>query len=115
MINAGEYNKKIRIFTIEKITDDAGFDQKPKENTVLEPYAKVKTTKGFTLITNNTDFEKAYTNFTIRCSKKVEDSYYNSNRKMYVEYKKQIFTIEYLNNVDEENIEIEMQCKRITK
>lgn len=115
MTNAGEYNKKIRIFKIEKNTDDAGFDQKPKETTVLEPYAKVKTTKGFTLIVNNTDFEKAYTNFTIRYSKKVEDSYYNSNRKIYVEYKKQIFTIEYLNNVDEENIEIEMQCKRVTK
>lgn len=67
------------------------------------------------MISSDSDFEKAYTNFTIRYSKKVEDTYYNSNRKMYVKYKNKTFTIEYLNNVDEANIELEMQCKRVTK
>ena len=32
----------------------------------MSPYAHVKTTRGMTLIKSNTDFEKAYTNFTIR-------------------------------------------------
>ena len=114
MINAGDYNKKISIYQIEEIEDNDGFVTK-NEVIILEPFSKVKTTKGYTLITNGSDFEKAYTNFTIRYSKKVEDAYYNSNRDVYVKYKDKIYTVEYLNNVDEANIELEMQCKRVTK
>lgn len=114
MIDAGKYNKKIRIFIIEEVDDKDGFPIKT-EKTVLEPYANVKTTKGFTLIVNNSDFEKTYTNFTIRYSRKVEEFYYNSNRNLNVKYNGKNYTVEYLNNVDEANIEIEMQCKRVTK
>ena len=114
MINAGDYNKKISIYQIEEMEDNDGFVSK-QESIILESFAKVKTTKGYTLITSGSDFEKAYTNFTIRYSKKIEDTYYNSNRKVYVKYKNNIYTIEYLNNIDEANIELEMQCKRATK
>lgn len=114
MINAGDYNKKISIYQIEEIEDNDGFVTK-NEVIIIEPFSKVKTTKGYTLIANGSDFEKAYTNFTIRYSKKVEDAYYNSNRDVYVKYKDKIYTVEYLNNVDEANIELEMQCKRVTK
>ena len=94
--------------------DNDGFVTK-NEVIILEPFSKVKTTKGYTLVASGSDFEKAYTNFTIRYSKKVEDAYYNSNRDVYVKYKDKIYTVEYLNNVDEANIELEMQCKRVTK
>lgn len=114
MINAGDYNKKISIYQIEEMEDNDGFAAK-NEVIILKPLSKVKTTKGYTLIANGSDFEKAYTNFTIRYSKKVEDTYYNSNRDVYVKYKDKIYTVEYLNNVDEANIELEMQCKRVTK
>ncbi len=114
MINAGDYNKKISIYQIEEIEDSDGFITK-NEIIILEPFSKVKTTKGYTLIANGSDFEKAYTNFTIRYSKKVEDAYYSSNRDVYVKYKDKIYAIEYLNNVNEANIELEMQCKRVTK
>ncbi len=114
MINAGKYNKKISIYQIEEIEDNDGFSNKT-ESIIIQPFSNVKTTKGYTLIINGSDFEKAYTNFTIRYSKKVEDAYYNSNRSVYVKYKDEIYTIEYLNNVDEANIELEMQCKRVTK
>ena len=114
MLNAGKYNKKISIFQEVTEEDKSGFKNK-YEKLLLTTWANVKTTKGFTLIANNSDFEKAYTNFTIRYSKKVEDAYYNSNRDVYVKYKDKIYTVEYLNNVDEANIELEMQCKRVTK
>lgn len=114
MINAGDYDKKISIYQIEEVEDNDGFVSKTK-TVILEPFAKVKTTKGYTLIASGSDFEKAYTNFTIRYSKKVEDAYYNSDRSVYVKYKDKIYTIEYLNNIDEANIELEMQCKRVTK
>ena len=74
----------------------------------MSPYAHVKTTRGFTLIKNNTDFEKAYTNFTIRFPQTSID------RDMEIEFKGKTYTIEYLNNVDEANVELEMQCKEVT-
>jgi len=108
MINAGDYNKKISIYQIVVSEDDAGFKTKTK-SIILSTYAKVKTTRGFTLIANNTDFEKAYTNFTIRYPKKV------ITRDMLIEYKDKIYSIEYLNNVDEKNIELEIQAKVVEK
>ena len=56
MINAGKYNKKIEIYSTTVTTDAQGF-QSNVETLVLAPYAAVKTTKGFTLITANSDFE----------------------------------------------------------
>jgi SPP1 family predicted phage head-tail adaptor len=108
MINAGSYNKKISIYQIVVNEDDAGFKTKSK-SVILNTYAKIKTTKGFTLISSNTDFEKAYTNFTIRFPK-VEIT-----RDMLIEYNDKTYSIEYLNNIDEKNIELEIQTKVVVK
>ena len=107
MINAGKYNRKISIYKTTVVRDSAGFQTKTR-TLVLSPYAHVKTTRGFTLIKNNTDFEKAYTNFTIRFPQTSID------RDMEIEFNNKIYTIEYLNNVDEANVELEMQCKEVT-
>lgn len=107
--NAGKYNKLIKICKIDNVVDDDGFST-PSETILLETYAEVKTTKGFTLIQNNTDFEKAYTNFTIR---------YPANtvitRDMFIKYNSKTYSIEYLNNINEDNIELEIQAKVVVK
>lgn len=108
MINAGEYNQRISINRVTEEEDAHGFKVK-RESVVLQPWAKVKTTKGFTLITNNTDFEKAFTNFTIRFPKT------EITRDMRIRYKGKIYSIEYINNVDEANVELEIQAKEVTK
>lgn len=107
MINAGKYNKKIEIYSTTVVTDAQGF-QTTSETLVLTTYAAVKTTKGFTLIAANSDFEKAYTNFTIRYPRT------EINRDMSIRYKGKTYTIEYLNNVDEANVELEIQAKEVT-
>lgn len=114
--NAGKYNQKIEIVKVENVKDSAGFP-KEKDVTILSPFASIKTTKGYILIKNDTDFEKSYTNFTIRYSNKVEVEYnsLSTNRKLFIKYKNKRYTVEYLNNVDEENIELEMQCKLVRK
>lgn len=117
MNNAGKYNRKITIYQVIDTEDSQGF---PKEDkvVVLQPYAKVKTTRGFTLIANDSDFEKAYTNFTIRYSQTVINAYYNSqnsNRDMLVAFNNKTYSVQYLNNIDEANVEIEMQCKEVMK
>ena len=75
---------------------------------MLSAYASVKTTKGFTLIKSGTDFEKAFTNFTIRMPKSV------ITRDMEVDFNGKTYSIEYLNNVDEENTFLEIQAKEVT-
>ena len=117
MNNAGKYNRKITIYQVIDTEVSQGF---PKEDkvVVLQPYAKVKTTRGFTLIANDSDFEKAYTNFTIRYSQTVINAYYNSqnsNRDMLVAFNNKTYSVQYLNNIDEANVEIEMQCKEVMK
>lgn len=108
MKNAGKYNKKISIIKTELVKDNDGFKQ-AQEVIVLTPYANIKTTRGMTLIKNDSDFEKAYTNFTIRYPKT------KITRDMVIKYNGKLYTIEYLNNVDEEDIELEIQSKEVTK
>ena len=105
--DAGEFNRKIEIYRETITTDSDGFMVKSRE-VILSPYAKVKTTKGFTLISNGSDFEKAYTNFTIRYPKTTID------RKMLIAYKGKTYTIEYLNNIDEASVLLEIQAKEVT-
>ena len=106
MINAGKYNKRISIYQTKTVTDSAGFKTKQKV-LVLSPYANVKTTRGMTIIVNNSDFEKAYTNFTIRYPITP------ITRDMTIEYNGKTYTIEYLNNVNEANVELEIQAKEV--
>lgn len=108
MINAGKYNRKISIYSVEIVTNARGFQTKQK-TLVLSPHASVKTTKGFTLIANNSDFEKAYTNFTIRYPQTV-----TITREMLIEFRGKTYTIQYLNNIDQANVELEIQAKEVT-
>lgn len=107
MINAGKYNKRIGVYSVQTTKDAAGFPV-TTETLVLQPYAAVKTTRGMTLIKNNTDFEKAYTNFTIRFP--VTEI----TRDMLIKFRGKTYTIEYLNNVDEASVELEIQAKEVT-
>jgi SPP1 family predicted phage head-tail adaptor len=107
--NAGKYDKLIGIYSVINVKDADGFE-KPKETLILSTYANVKTTKGYTLIQNDTDFEKAYTNFTIRYPAKTEIT-----RDMFIKYNNKKYTIEYLNNINEDSIELEIQAKVVVK
>lgn len=108
MLNAGKYNKKISIYQVTKGEDSSGFKSDTR-TLLLTTWANVKTTKGFTLIASNSDFEKAYTNFTIRYPKTA------ITRDMIIVFNSKDYRIEYLNNVDEDNVELEIQAKEITK
>lgn len=115
--NAGKYNKRIRIISEAETEDNNGFPI-TTEQTVLEVKANIRTIKGMTLIANNSDFEKAYINFTIRFPKVTKIT-----REMYILYPLKFdkdnnfignkYSIEYLNNVNEENVELEIQAKLV--
>ena len=104
--NAGKFNRSIIIYKIKKCNEVAGFPNKT-ETLILQPYAEVVTTKGFTLIMNNTDYEKALTRFTIRYP--VTPITYD----MIIKYRGKTYSIEYINNVNEANVELELQCKEV--
>lgn len=107
MIDAGKYRYRITIIQEYVEKDAQGFKQTTQQ-IVLRPYAEVKTTKGMTLIANGTDFEKAYTRFVFRYP--VTEI----NRKMFVLFRGKKYSIEYINNIDERNVELELQCKEVT-
>ena len=107
MTNAGKYKYKINIYSTVVTKDSRGF-QKTVRTLILSPYAEVKTTRGMTIIRNGSDFEKAYTNFTIRYPKTA------INRDMEIDFRGKTYTIEYLNNVNEANVELEIQAKEVT-
>lgn len=109
MINAGKYNRLITIFKVEKGVDVDGFPN-DTESAVLQTYADVKTLRGYTLITNNSDFEKAYTNFTIRYPQITQIT-----RDMLIRFRDKVYSIEYLNDIDEAHIELEIQAKEVMK
>ena len=117
MTNAGKYNKKIAIYKVVPGKDAQGFLTESKV-LVLDVYAQVKTLKGIMLLTNDSDFERAYINFTIRYSQTVENAYYeaqNSNRNLLIVYGGKDYNVEYLNNINLDNIELELQAKEILK
>lgn len=107
-MNAGKYNKKIVIYRVAR-TEDSNAFQGEVLFAVLTAYAQVKTTRGMTLIRNGSDFEKAYTNFTIRYPLETQIT-----RDMIIMFKGKRYTIEYLNNIDEADIELEIQAKEVT-
>lgn len=108
MIDAGKYRYKITIIQESKTKDAQGFWH-DEPDVVLQPYAEIKTTRGFTLIANDSDFEKAYTRFVFRYPATTQ-----INRKMFVLFRGKKYSIEYINNIDEAYIEMELQCKEVT-
>ena len=107
MINAGKYNRKITIWT-RRIEKENGYQQIVLGQLLATVFASVKTTRGMTLIAAGSDFEKAYTNFTIRFPKIA------ITRDLLIRYNYKNYTIEYINNINEEGVELELQCKEIT-
>ena len=113
MINAGKYKKKIKICKpkTDQDSDDFLKVNDPKNLVVvLTAWAAVKTTRGMTIITSGSDFEKVYTNFTIRYPANVRIT-----RKMNVIYGDRIYKIDYVNNIDEADVELELQCYEVTQ
>ena len=107
--NAGKYRHKIDIFRVTPGKDGSGFKQRTRTK-ILTAHAQIKTTSGYTLIQNNSDFEKALTNFTIRWPGTIK-----IERTCEIDYAGKTYTIEYLNNINESNEELEMQAKEVTK
>ena len=106
-MNAGKYNRKITIVSVTHGKDAQGFPV-DTETIVLQPYAEVKTTKGYTILINNSDFGKALTKFTIRYPVKTV-----IDREMLIKYNGKVYQIEYINNIDEKNEELEIQTKEV--
>ena len=108
MINAGKYNHRIQIVRPKVGHDAEGFPT-PIDEPVLEAWASVRTTSGYTLVKSGTDFEAATTNFTIRYPSKTK-----IDRDMVVLFDGRRYEIKYLNNIDYANAEIEIQGAEVT-
>lgn len=108
MINAGKYNRRIQIVKPKVSHDAEGFPTTIDEP-VLGAYASVRTTSGYTLVKSGTSFEAATTNFTIRYPLETR-----IDRDMVVLFDGRRYEIQYLNNVNYANVELEIQAKEVT-
>lgn len=108
VLNAGKYKRKIVIYQVVEGKDADGFPANV-ETEILTTYADVKTMRGYTLLINDSDFEKAYTNFTIRYP-----SITTITRDMLIKFRDKTYEIQYINNIDEANVELEIQAKEIS-
>lgn len=108
MINAGDFNRRITIISREGDTDADGFKQ-TVDTVVVKAWAKVSTTKGFTLVTNGSNFEDATTRFLIRYpNRKI-------SRKHIVLFKGREWRIRYLNDIDEGDKFLELQVEAVSQ
>ena len=108
MINAGKYKHRIQIVKPKVSHDAEGFPTTVDEH-VLEAYASVRTTSGYTLIKSGTSFEAATTNFTIRYPLETR-----IDRDMVVLFDGRRYEIQYLNNIDYANAQLEIQGREMT-
>lgn len=108
MINAGKYDRRIQIVKPKVSHDAEGFPATVDEP-VLDAYASVRTTSGYTLIKSGTSFEAATTNFTIRHPSATE-----IDRDMVVLFGGRRYGIQYLNDIGHAGVELEMQCREVT-
>lgn len=108
MVNAGKYNHLIQIVKPKVSHDAEGFPTTVDEP-ILEAYASVRTTRGYTLIKSGTSFEAAATNFTIRYPPTTK-----IDRDMVVLFDGRRYEIQYINNIDCANVEVEIQAEEVT-
>lgn len=108
MINAGKYKHLIQIVKPKVSHDAEGFPTTIDEP-VLEAYASVRTTRGYTLIKSGTSFEAATTNFTIRYPPETR-----IDRDMVVLFGGRRYEIQYLNNINYATVELEIQGAEVT-
>jgi SPP1 family predicted phage head-tail adaptor len=108
MINAGDFNKRVDIVRHTTITDKDGFTT-VQDTVICSAWAKVNTTKGFTLVSQGSNFEDATTRLLIR-KPSVEIT-----RKDIVKYKAKDWKIRYLNNIDDDDAFIELQVEEVTQ
>ena len=105
-MNAGKFNKPISFVTTEWVKDSSGY-QSQVDSVVLSCKAEIKTLKGYTLIKNGSDFDKAYIRFVIRFPQTL------ITKDMSILYRGKRYSIEYIDNVNAENKELEIQAKEV--
>lgn len=112
MLNAGDFKEKIKIYKLPRETDKDGFVRNAEVPVlVCELYARMRPTRGYSLMMNNSDFSKAYINFEVRYHPKlkmINPGDLIETRRNNIKYK-----IEYITNADDSYKLIEMQCKAV--
>ena len=106
MINAGDFNRRITIIKREKTTNSNGFDT-TTDTVICKAWAKVNTTKGYTLVTQGSNFEDATTRLLIR------EPAVDLSRKYLVLFAGREWKIRYLNPIDHEGKFTELQVEEV--
>lgn len=125
-MRAGKYTNRITIIKKIPTRQDDGLDGELRPVEIVTCFADIRTTRGYAIAMNDSDFELAYVKFSIAYCQKVVDAYFNgtvynaqgfertTKRNLFVVHNNIEYEVKYLDNVDLKNIEIEMQTVRVT-
>lgn len=76
-------------------------------------YARIRNIRGNEFIMAGANQVKVSARINMRYRKDVEDKYYELGEKMRLRFGKRIFEIEYINNLEERNIELEILVNEV--
>jgi len=109
MINAGDFKHRITIVRREDVATDGDGFKTDTQVEVVKAWAKINTTKGFTVIAQGSNFEDATTRMLIRKpSVEIKDT-------DLVLYKGKEWRIRYLNDIDLNGVFTELQVETVNQ
>lgn len=107
--NPAKYNKVVQFEELQKVQNNEGRWVDEWVSSVLgTTYAQIRNIRGNEFIMAGAHQVKVSARINIRYRKDVENKYYELGKKIRLSLGKRIFEIEYMNNLEERNIELEL-------
>ena len=112
--NPAKYRNLIQFEELQTVQDDeANWVDKWVKSELGTTYAQIRTVRGREFFMAGAEQAKIFTRINIRYRKDVEEKYYELGEKLRLRYNNRIFNIEYMNNLEERNIELEIIANEV--
>lgn len=109
MVNPAKYRNQLQFEELSKHQNNAGlWIEEWIESDLGRIYAQVRTVRGKEFFLAGAEQAKVFARINIRYRKDIEEKYYELGEKLRLKYGNKIYNIEYINNLEERNIELEL-------
>lgn len=112
--NPAKYRNLIQFEELQTVQDDeSNWIDKWVKSDLGKTYAQIRTVRGREFFMAGAEQAKIFTRINIRYRKDVEEKYYELGEKLRLKIGNRIFNIEYINNLEERNIELEIIANEV--
>lgn len=107
--NPAKYRNRVKFQELQKYqNENAHWVEDWIDSDLGTTFAQIRNIRGNEFIMAGANQVKVSARINIRYRKDVEDKYYELGKKLRLVFGKRIFEIEYMNNLEERNIELEL-------